>query len=301
MKAASGVPVANMASVASVTEWLTPHYGYSVHYSEKLLDVHTAFQHLEVLRTPDFGNVMRLDGALQCSEHDEFFYHEPLVHVPAMTHSAPRSALVIGGGDGGAAEELLKHPGIEEVTLVEIDAQVVAAAQCHLRTVNGGIFDRPSASGGRFAWSIGDGFAFVRDTSRKFDLIVLDLTDPGGPSSLLYTAAFYAACRDRLNQGGILSLHVAAPWAQCAKAVHILGQLRLAFAHVVPYMASVPLSGGAWLMAYCSASPLEAVDVARIRARHAQLRGAPLQYYSVDLHPACQVLPAYLAQILARN
>lgn len=284
---------------ASVTEWLTPHFGYSVDYSEQLMERQTLFQHLQVLRTPDFGNLLRLDGALQCSEADEFFYHEPLVHVPAMLHPGPRNALVIGGGDGGAAEELLKHPGIEEVVLVEIDGMVVEAACQFLASVHGGIFERRAASQGRFQWSVGDGLEFVRQASRTFDLIVLDLTDPGGPSSALYTADFYAACRTRLAPGGILSLHVAAPWAQRAKAVQIVTELRKAFNHVTPYLASVPLSGGAWLMAHCTASPLARPDLARIDSRCRELRGSALQYYSPALHGACEVLPVYLARNLA--
>ncbi len=243
--------------------------------------------------------MLRLDGALQCSETDEFFYHEPLIHVPAMTHPAPRCALVIGGGDGGAAEELLKHPGIEEVVLVEIDEAVVAAACQHLASVHGGIFELPAAAQGRFEWSIADGLDFIRRTTRKFDLIVLDLTDPGGPSSPLYTREFYAACKERLAPRGILSLHVAAPWAQRHKAAHIVGELRAAFGHVVPFLASVPLSGGAWLMAYCSASRPSPPSTGRIGARCNHLSGPPLQYYSPAMHMACEALPAYLSRMLA--
>ena len=141
--------------------------------------------------TVPFGRLFRLDGHFMTSEKDEFFYHENLVHPAALTHPKPVRALIVGGGDGGSAEELLKHPSIESVTLAEIDASVVAISRTHLRSVHGGAFDDP-----RLTLRIGDGFAYVRSAADRYDLIVLDLTDPGGPSEALYTTDFYRACAD---------------------------------------------------------------------------------------------------------
>lgn len=285
-------------SAGHAQEWLSDGFGYTVSYRRKLVDVQTDYQHLEVLETPAFGKVLRLDGAFQCSERDEFFYHEPLVHVPAMLHPRPRSALVVGGGDGGAAEELLKHPQIEHVALAEIDPEVVSVSRRFLRTVNHGLFEPGHANGSRFAWRIGDGNRVMLEDAPRYDLILLDLTDPGGASSPLYEEPFYALCRARLEKGGILALHIAAPWAQQQRAAIILATLGRVFRHVTPYLATVPMSGGAWLMACCSDEPMQ-LDTARAWERCNALRGAPLQYYTPRVHEASTALPAYLLRALS--
>ena len=113
-----------MAVTEPIDEWLTADFGYGVQ-ARLLHREQTPFQLLEVWESPSFGRMLRLDGALQCSENDEYFYHEPMVHLAALAHERPRRALVFGGGDGGSAEELLKHPDLTAVTLVEVDQQVV--------------------------------------------------------------------------------------------------------------------------------------------------------------------------------
>ena len=155
-----------------------------------------------------FGRLFRLDGHFMTSERDEFFYHEMLVHMPGIAHPAPERALIVGGGDGGSAEELLKYPSIRSVKLCEIDLAVVDISRKHLASVHKGAFDDP-----RLDLCIGDGFAFVRETTEQFDLIVLDLTDPGGPSTRLYTPEFYRACAARLRPMGAMTLHIASPVA----------------------------------------------------------------------------------------
>lgn len=274
-------------------EWLNPHYGYVLTGCEKIYARRTQYQQLEVFHSPAFGHMLRLDGALQCSEKDEFFYHEPLVHMPAFQHAAPRSALVIGGGDGGTAEELLKHPTIEEIVLVEIDAEVIDVAKTYFRAVNLGIFDGAEP---RFKWQTQDGYSFLQNESRQYDLVILDLTDPGGASEKLYSVDFYKLCKRCMAPGAWLSLHIAAPWMQQQQVQKVIGNLRATFATVVPYTTYITMSGGAWLMAMCSNSPLLAPP--NHQQRYQNLQGAPLQYYSPQIANACTVLPLYLERLL---
>lgn len=274
-------------------EWLTPDYGYAIAYSQVLQRTQTPYQLLEVLDTPRFGHVLRLDGALQCSEHDEYFYHEPLVHLPALLHSAPRTALIVGGGDGGAAEELLKHRSIEWVQLVDIDEAVVDASRRWLTSVNKGLFDKPSF---RFGWRVEDGLKFVRNHTAVYDLILLDLTDSGGPSTSLYSAAFFNSCALRLNIGGLLALHLASPWAQPEKVRHLLSQLRAVFPHVQPFQASVPVSGGPWLMAVCGQQAFQIPTPAIARKRLDALTGDKLRIVSPGNLAGLLALPAYVEQ-----
>jgi len=238
--------------------------------------------------------LFRLDGHFMTSERDEFFYHENLVHVAAVTHSQPQRALIVGGGDGGSAEELLKHPSLKSVTLCEIDRAVIEVARKYLQQVHRGVLDDP-----RVALKIEDGFAFIRNSTEQFDLIVLDLTDPGGPSTKLYTREFYRACAARLTPLGALTLHVASPVAHPERVRETLGNLRHAFTLVTPYLTSIPLYGGMWMMACCSLAlnpkSLSAREVDQ-RIRERSLRD--LQYYNGDVHRACLALPNFVRALV---
>ena len=279
----------------AMTEYLTDEWGFFIKSSRRYERFRSPYQAVEVHETEPFGKLFRLDGHFMTSEQDEFFYHENLVHTSAVTHPSPERALIVGGGDGGSAEELLKHPSVKKVTLAEIDMAVVDVARKYLGSVHKGSLDDP-----RLTLRIGDGFAFVRETAETFDLIVLDLTDPGGPSLELYTPEFYRACAARLAPLGALTLHVASPVAHPDRIRQTLVSLRSAFSIVTPYLTSVPLYGGLWMMACCSASldprKLSAPEVDR---RLSQRAIADLQYYNGDTHRASLALPNFV-RTLAR-
>jgi spermidine synthase len=278
-----------------LTEHLTDDWAFFVRSARPIEKFHSPFQAVDVHDTQAFGRLFRLDGHFMTSEKDEFFYHENLVHLAAVTHPAPEHALIIGGGDGGSAEELLKHPSVRDVTLVEIDLAVVDIARKYFGAVHGGVLDDP-----RLDLKIEDGFAFVRNATAMYDLIVLDLTDAGGPSTALYTPDFYRACAARLTPAGALTLHIASPVAHPERVRATLGHLRAAFANVVPYLVSIPLYGGMWMMACCSATldpkTLTALQVDR---RIAQRRLAGLKYYNGDMHRAALALPNFVRALVA--
>jgi spermidine synthase len=278
-----------------MTEHLTDDWGFYIRSSRRLESFRSDFQSIDVHDSVSFGRLFRLDGHFMTSERDEFFYHENLVHLPALSHPNPERALIVGGGDGGSAEELLKHPSMRSVTLAEIDAAVVDVARKYLPAVHGGAFDDP-----RLALAIGDGFRFVRQSTERYDLIVLDLTDPGGPSEALYTPDFYRACRARLDSGGALSLHVASPIAHPERVRATLSNLSTAFPRVTPYLTSVPLYGGMWMMA-CASDTLDpkAVSADEVDRRIAARRLAKLQYYNGDMHRAALALPNFVRDLVA--
>ncbi|MEO8346031.1 MAG: polyamine aminopropyltransferase [Betaproteobacteria bacterium] len=279
----------------ALTEHLTDDWAFFVKSSRQFEKFTSPFQAIEVHDTVQFGKLFRLDGHFMTSEKDEFFYHENLVHLPAITHPSPGSALIVGGGDGGSAEELLKHPSIKSVTLCEIDLAVVDISRKYLQGVHRGALDDP-----RLTLKIEDGFAFVRNTSEQYDLIVLDLTDAGGPSTSLYTPEFYRACAARLKPTGAMSLHIASPIAHPARVREALAKLRSAFAVVTPYLTSVPLYGGLWMMACCSASlDPKGMSILDIDRRIAQRRIGNLQYYNGDMHRAALALPNFVRALVA--
>lgn len=278
-----------------MTEYLTDDWGYFIRSSRQFEKFRSPFQAVEVHDTAQFGKLFRLDGHFMTSERDEFFYHENLVHVAAVTHPQPEHALVVGGGDGGSAEELLKHSSIKSVTVAEIDLAVVDISRKYLASVHRGAFDDP-----RVTLKIEDGFAFVRNATEKYDLIVLDLTDAGGPSLELYTPEFYRACAARLAPMGALTLHIASPVAHPERIRTGIAGLRHAFPTVSPYLTSIPLYGGMWMMACCSTlldpkglSPLQ------VDRRIAQRGLSNLAYYNGDTHRAAFALPNFVRALIA--
>lgn len=278
-----------------MTEELTAEWGFYIRSARTYESFQSQYQAVEVHDSVPFGRLFRLDGHFMTSEKDEFFYHENLVHVPAMAHSRPARALIVGGGDGGSAEELFKHPSIESATLVEIDAAVVDISRKYLGEVHRGALDDP-----RLTLKIGDGFAYVREATERYDLIVLDLTDPVGPSERLYTADFYRACAARLTPGGAMSLHIASPVAHPAAIRRTLAALRTAFACVTPYLAAIPLYGGTWMMA-CASDSLDpgALSAAEADRRIVERGIGRLRYYNGDMHRAALALPNFVRDLVA--
>src|SRR5258708_35914375 len=163
---------------------------------------------MQIYDTPHYGKLFRLDGFNMTSEKEEFVYHENLVHRALTAHAASRRGLIIGGGDGGSSEEALKHPSVELVTMVEIDADVIDVAKQHFQAVHNGVFGNP-----KLRVLVEDGMKFVRDTPGKFDLATLDLNDPVGPAAALYSGELFQQPRQALAPGGARPLHRGSPGA----------------------------------------------------------------------------------------
>jgi len=286
----AGVSTPGDLAPGVLTEYMTDDWGVFVRSAGTLARFRSAYQDVEVHDSVPFGKLFRLDGHFMTSERDEFFYHENMIHVPGLAHPGPERALIVGGGDGGSAEELLKYPSMRSVTIAEIDKTVIDISREHLQAVHRGALDDP-----RVTIRIGDGFRFVMDTRDAFDLIVLDLTDPGGPSTALYTAAFYEACAARLTPQGAMTMHIASPVAHGDRIRDALAALRVAFARVTPYLTAVPLYGGLWMMACCSRTlDPRTHDAATIDARIAERRLGALQYINGETYRAVLALPNFV-------
>ena len=279
-----------------LTEWLTEDSGYCFRTSKPLIDFQSDYQRVRIYESPRFGKLLRLDDCFMTSEKDEFFYHENMVHPAAVTHPAPRHALVIGGGDGGACEEILKHPSIEKVVLAELDQAVVDVSKEHLGSIHRNAFDDP-----RFELRIGDGAAFVRETEERFDLVLLDLTDPVGEAVALYQRDFFEACRKALNPGGALTMHIGAPVYHPERASEIVANLRQVFAMVRPYLVTVPLYGAQWGFACASDSldPLSLIE-AEVEQRIAERKLQDLQFYNGATHRGIFALPNFVRQLVEK-
>lgn len=255
----------------------------------------TPFQLLEVYETPELGRMFRLDGYNMTSERDEFFYHENLVHPAAVAHPNPRRALVIGGGDGGSSEELLKHPSLERVHMAELDPDVIEVAKSHFGKVHRGVFDDP-----RLQVTVGDGLAYLRATEVRYDLVVMDLTDPIGPSAELYSPATFDLMRRAMAPGAALTLHIGSPFAQPERVRGTIANLRSVFRVVAPYFVHIPLYGSIWGFASASDSLDPRTLSSEQAGRTIAERGlTDLQYYNADVHRAVFALPNYIRTLVA--
>jgi spermidine synthase len=266
----------------------------------RLLEVGLSeWQTYEVWETPRFGKLFRLDGCFMTSERDEFYYHENLIHVPGVAHPGLRRALILGGGDGGSADELLKYPGIERIVIAELDAKVVELSRRHLRAVHHGALDDA-----RVEVRIGDGMKYVHEdgpaAGERYDLIVLDLTDPVGPAEALYAADFFAACKALLAEGGALTLHIGTPVFQPERVRELVDRLRRVFATVRPYFLYIPLYGSLWGMA-CASDTLDpaALGAEEVDCRLAMRAIRELQHFNGAVHCAQFALPNHLRALLA--
>jgi spermidine synthase len=259
-----------------------------------LLERKAGPQDLLVFENAVFGRTLVLDGAVQTTERDEFIYHEMLAHVPLFAHGAARRVLIIGGGDGGTLEEVLKHRSVESATLVEIDAGVIEASRAHLPSIGGEAF-----ADERARIVIGDGLAFVRESEERFDVIIIDSTDPNGPGERLFTGEFYAHCRERLTEGGILVAQSGVPFFQPDEIRMVASRLRQVFADVGAYAVSVPTYyGGPMVFAFASDDPgKRRPSLADLERRFAEA-GIATRCYLPEFHLAGFALPRFVRDLV---
>lgn len=186
------------------SNWFTEQHtasGSSIGYrvEERLADVQTPFQHIEVWRTTDWGNLMVIDGCTMLTTRDNFLYHEMMTHPALYTHAAPRDVAIIGGGDCGTLREVLRHPEVAHVTQIDIDEQVTRLAEKHFPELC------ESNADPRAKLLFDDGIKYMADAaSGSLDVVIVDSTDPVGPAEGLFNVAFYTSCFRALRAGGIL-------------------------------------------------------------------------------------------------
>ena len=277
-----------------IFDWLNANSGYGTTSTKTLAQIQSPYQKVEVFDTRQFGKLFRLDGRMMTSEADEFFYHECMTHPAALSHPNPESILVIGGGDGGSSEELLKHPSVKRIVMAELDPVVIDVSKKWLRSIHKDVFDDP-----RLEVSIGDGFEFVKSTTERFDMIVLDLTDPDTPAFHLYSEQFFRMCQRILRPGGMLTLHLGSPVYQAETVRKNAANLRNVFRHVAPMSLFVPLYGSLWCLAVASDTVDPRATTADVVAQRINERQvSDLRYYHPALHSALFALPVFVQDLV---
>lgn len=277
------------------SEYYHAKTGLTVGVNRVLFSEKTPYQKVEVYETDTWGNMMTIDDMVMLSEKDEFVYHEMLSHVAMFAHPQPARVLIIGGGDGGTAREVLRHPTVEHVDMVEIDEAVIRAAKQFLPHV--GDFNNP-----KLHVHIEDGISFVKNAKNLYDVIIIDGSDPVGPAVELFSKSFYQDCFDILTSRGILASQTESPWVPSyhqgiTKLFSVLDQI---FELTKMYLAFIPLyPSGMWSMAFASKGihPHDPDVMDRVMKGTTAL-GDTLRYYNPEIHRGSFALPGFVREIL---
>ena len=270
----------------------TPNVKISIRVDRQLYSGKSEFQRIDVFDSPEFGRFLTLDGYMMLTEKDEFIYHEMITHVPMAVHPLVKKVLVIGAGDGGVIRELTRYPEIEHIDMVEIDPLVLEVCRKYLPKTACRLDDP------RLSIHYEDGLKYVRFKENEYDLIIVDSSDPFGPSEGLFTREFYGSCFNALRADGIMVNQQGSPfYAEDATAMQRSHQ-RIASTFPISkvYQAHIPtFAAGYWLFGFASKKyhPINDMDADAWNALNMRTR-----YYTSRLHVGAFYLPAFLEEML---
>lgn len=256
-------------------------------------------EHFEMMifKNPEMGRVLTLDNVIQTTERDEFFYHEMMTHVPYYAHGSVKHVCVIGGGDGGILRELAKHNEIESITLVEISDDVITLSKEHLPSLSNGAFDDP-----RIEVIIQDGAQFVQQCNKKFDLMIVDSTDPIGPGKVLFERKFYEGCKQCLNLNGILITQNGVPLFQQKELENSLSIFSELFEDATCYVVPVPMYFGSFMsLGWASDNPVYSQHPEEIIEDRFFKSPICTRYYNPQIHSAAFALPTYIEKLIPQS
>ena len=241
------------------------------------------FQKVEVVETQGHGMLLAHDGMIMVTEKDEFIYHDMITHVPMFTHPNPKNVLVIGGGDGGTVREVLKHPSVEKVTMVEIDGMVVEASKKFIPLTSSELTNP------KVTLHIQDGVKFMKESTEQFDVILVDSSEPIGPATPLFNVDFYKDVAARLSDNGIVVSQGESPYYDMKMQKVLVNILAEVFpkVHIYNY-CNMSYPSGLWSFTYASKGlcPLKNFDSSRVKQK--------FQYYSKEIHRGAFMLPQFM-------
>ena len=289
-----------MSEKRRIPETLFDDIGIRMTYEVErvIYELQTEHQHLVLFEHPFFGKMLMLDGATQVTSADEFVYHEMMAHVPILAHGHAREVLIVGGGDCGVAEEVLKHKSVKRLTQVEIDASVIEFAKEHFPE-----FTKPVFADDRFDLIIADGMKYVAKTDRRFDVIIVDSTDPQGPGKVLFSQKFYAACSRCMTKGAVMVTQRGVPIFQSNELAVAIAGFRKLFRDGYCYVAAIPTYvGGHLAIGWATDNvKLRHASVKTIADRYNKAGRFRTRYWTPEVHVAAFALPRFIAEKVAKG
>ncbi|HOK36472.1 MAG TPA: polyamine aminopropyltransferase [Paludibacteraceae bacterium] len=266
-------------------------YGVTIGINKIIYSEQTKYQKIDIFETKNFGKIFTLDGIVMTRDSDEFIYHEMISHVPLFLHDNPKNVLVIGGGDGGTVREVLKHSSVEKVTMCELDEKVVEASKKYLPNLS------YELTNPKVKLIFDDGSNFIKKFKNKFDVIIIDSTDPteeGG--GILYTEEFYRNCSEALTENGVFSAQTEEPFLEKVWMNKAYKNISSVFNIARLYMGFVPAYfPGTWTWTFASKN----IDpIKDFKAEKVTNFKEKLKYYNEEIHIASFALPNFVKEII---
>lgn len=270
------------------TEKQTSNVGITCKISRTLHDEQTEFQHMAVIDTEQFGRMLVLDGMVMTTIKDEFVYHEMISHVALNTHPNPENVLVIGGGDGGAIREVIKHPKVKKATLVEIDGRVVEVSKELLPEIAVALKGNPKVE-----VLIDDGIAHIRSKENVYDVILVDSTEPIGPAEGLFALEFYRQIYKALKEDGIMVAQTESPFFNNDLITRVYKDISSVFPLTKLFLANIPTyPSGLWSFTMGS----KRWDPEQVE--ESKLQYLDTKYYCPEIHKSVFKLPKFVQDLL---
>lgn len=277
-----------------IEETFHPHWRVRLKADTVLHELRTEHQYLVIFDNATWGRVLMLDGVVQLSSTDEFVYHEMMAHTPLFALDEPKRVLVIGGGDGGVLREVLKHKCVEKATLCEIDRSVIDLCQQYFPQISAGAFDDKRAD-----IVVADGLKYVAKTDEKFDAIIVDSSEPIGPSEVLHSKKFFADCHGALKKGGVFVTQNGLPFMHPEHLARSTKYLQSIFKDPACYLVGQPsYFGGPFALNWASDNKkLRRLDVDELTAKHKKSK-IKTRYWTPRVHLGAFALPQYIQDIV---
>ncbi|MBR4195569.1 MAG: polyamine aminopropyltransferase [Synergistaceae bacterium] len=244
----------------------------------------TPYQDLLIADTYEYGRTLMLDGAYQLTEKDEFTYSEMMSHVPICAHPDPQNVMIIGGGDGAIMREVLKHSCVRKCTLIDIDERVIESSKKYLP------FAGCSFSDSRADVKCMDAMKYIRETGERYDVVIVDSTDPVDFAAGLFQAGFYDDVKRVMTDSAMLTELTESPFTDTDLMTQAIREMRKVFPCVRMYWGVVPTyPSGMWTYGIAS---MRETDFAPARTV------TPTKYYTNEIHRASFVLPPFLEELI---
>jgi len=252
------------------------------------------YQDVLAFESETYGNVLVLDGVIQCTERDELAYQEMIAHIPLMAHPNPKNVLVIGGGDGGVLREVVKHPSVEHVTLCDIDEAVPRVSKLFLPKMAEGLTHPKSKV------VIGDGFEFLKDKKECYDVIITDSSDPVGPAESLFQDSFFELLQKALRPGGILCSQGECIWLHLELIGKVMGTLKKLFPSISYAYTSMP-TYPCGTIGFLLASKEKGKVLSKPRKLSLEEEKKLFKFYNADLHEASFKVPTFVRSSIEKS